>query len=97
MDLSHEKRLTDVENRAKSNTHRLNELEKKQDNLQDLIISVKLLACREEAVEKDVKEIKDDVKNLTAKPAKRWENVIDTTIKLIIGGVVTYCLTNLGL
>ena len=45
----------------------------------------------------DVKEIKDDVKNLTAKPAKRWENVIDTTIKLIIGGVVTYCLTHLGL
>ena len=97
MDLSHEKRLTDVENRAKSNTHRLNELEKKQDNLQDLIITVKLLACREEVVERDVKEIKDDVKNLTGKPAKRWENVIDTTIKLIIGGVVTYCLTHLGL
>lgn len=97
MDLSHEKRLTDVENRAKSNTHRLEELEKRQDNLDDLVSTVKVLAIREENVENDVKEIKNDVKQLTSKPAQRWDNMIDKIIMLIVGGVVTYILTKLGL
>lgn len=97
MDLNHEKRLTDVENRAKSNTHRLDELEKRQDNLDDLIGTVKVLAYREEVVEKDVKEIKNDVKKLTGKSAKRWEDLIDTVVKLVVGGVITYILAHLGL
>lgn len=97
MDLSHEKRLTDVENRAKSNTHRLEELEKRQDNLDDLVSTVKVLAVREENVENDVKEIKSDVKLLTSKPAQRWDSMIDKIIMLIVGGIVTYILTRIGL
>lgn len=97
MDLSHEKRLTDVENRAKSNTHRLEELEKRQDNLDDLTSSVKVLAVREENVENDVKEIKNDVKLLTNKPGQRWDSMIDKIIMLIVGGVVGYILMRLGL
>ena len=57
-----EHRLTAVEDRAASNTHRLDEMEKRQDNLDDLVSTVKVLAVREEAVENDVKEIKNDVK-----------------------------------
>lgn len=97
MDLSHEKRLTDVENRAKSNTHRLEELERRQDSLDDLASSIKVLAVREENVENDVKEIKNDVKQLTSKPAQRWDNMIDRIIMLIVGGVVAYVLAKLGL
>lgn len=97
MDLSHEKRLTDVENRAKSNTHRLEELEKRQDNLDDLVSTVKVLAIREENVENDVKEIKNDVKQLTSKPAQRWDNMIDRITMLIVGGIVAYILAKLGL
>lgn len=97
MDLSHEKRLTDVENRAKSNTHRLEDLEKRQDNLDDLVSTVKVLAVREENVENDVKEIKNDVKILTNKPAQRWDSMIDKIIMLIVGGIVGYILMKLGL
>lgn len=67
MDFEHEKRLTEVEERSKSNQHRLDDLEKRQDNFDDLIGSVRVLADREERVESDVKEIKDDVKTLTGK------------------------------
>ena len=69
--LEHERRLTEVEDRSKSNKHRLNKIEEKQTILEELAISVKVLATRQENVEGDVKEIKSDVKELTSKPGKR--------------------------
>ena len=97
MDFEHEKRLTEVEERSKSNQHRLDDLEKRQDNFDDLIGSVRVLADREERVESDVKEIKDDVKTLTDKPAKRWDNVIDKIIMTLVAAVVGFILAKFGM
>ena len=97
MDMEHERRLTETEARSKSNTKRLDEVEKKQDDLADLVSSVKILADREVRVEKDVKEIKDDVKELKEKPGKRWEGIVEKIIFTIVGGIVTYALVQIGL
>ena len=92
-----EHRLTSVEERAKSNTIRLDELEKRQDNLDELVGTVKVLAVREENVETDVKEIKSDVKHLTSKPAKKWENITETIMVVIITAFITYILSTIGI
>ena len=97
MDLAHEKRLTEVEDRAQSNSHRIDELEKRQDNLDDLAASVKLLAYREENVEKDVKEIKSDVKSLTGKSGKMFDTIVEKIILCIITAIVVYLLAKVGL
>lgn len=97
MDLEHEKRLTQVEARAKSNQTRLDQLEKRQDNLDDLVGTVKALAVREENVENDVKEIKSDVKSLTSKPAQRWDNLVDKIILTIAAAVIGFILARIGL
>lgn len=97
MDLDHEKRLTDVEARCRSNTHRIDDLEKRQDNLDELVSTVKVLAVREENVESDVKEIKSDVKELASKPAKRWDSVVDKIVMIIVAAVVGYILAHVGL
>lgn len=97
MDLAHEKRLTEVEDRAQSNSHRIDELEKRQDNLDDLAASVKLLAYREESVEKDVKEIKSDVKSLTGKSGKMFDSIIEKIILLVVTAIVVYLLAKVGL
>lgn len=91
-----EHRLTTVEDRSKSNTHRLDEMEKRQDNLDELVGTVKVLAVREEAVENDVKEIKSDVKSLTSKPAQRWENLITQLITIIVAAVAGFVLAKFG-
>ena len=44
VDFEHEERLSKVEERSKSNTHRINDLEKRQDNLDELVGTVKVLA-----------------------------------------------------
>lgn len=97
MDLEHEKRLTEVEQRSKSNTHRLEDVERRQDNLDELIGTVKVLAVKEENVESDVKEIKKDVKSLTQKPAQRWESAVSEIIKLLVVAVVGFLLAKAGL
>lgn len=92
-----EHRLTELEGRSKSNTHRLDDLEKRQDNLDDLVSTVKVLADREERVEDDVKEIKEDVKTLTSKPGKMWESVVEKIILTIAAAVIGYILAQIGL
>lgn len=97
MEISNEHRLTEVEERCKSNSHRIKELEKRQDNFDELVSTVKVLAVREEKVESDVKEIKTDVKSLTEKPAKRWDSMIDKIIGLVLGALLGYVFTQIGL
>lgn len=97
MEKEFEHRLTACEDRSKSNSHRLDKVEEKQDELGELVSSVKVLAEREQNVENDVKEIKDDVKTLTSKPGKRWDNFINEVIKLVIATVVGFVLAKIGL
>lgn len=97
MEIKNEHRLTEVEERSKSNTYRINELEKRQDNLDDLVGTVKVLADREQRVEGDVKEIKDDVKSIKDKPAKRWETVVTQIVSILVAAVVGFVLAKLGL
>ncbi len=104
MDNEHEKRLTETEERSKSNTHRLDEhderfseMEKRQNDLGELVSTVKVLADREERMENDVKEIKGDLKDIKAKPGERWEALIEKIILAVTAGVVGFFLSQIGL
>ena len=92
-----EHRLTLVEERVKSNINRLDELERRQDILDDLVGSVKVLAVREENVESDVKEIKKDVKVLSEKPGKKWDDIVQTVLVVIVTALITYALSRMGI
>lgn len=91
-----EHRLTEVEERSKSNTHRLDDMEKRQDNLDELVTTVKVLAVREEAVENDVKEIKSDVKSIAGKPGQRWDSLMDKIILTVAAAIVGFILAKIG-
>lgn len=96
MDMEYEHRLTEVEDRSKSNTKRIADIEKRQNDLDELVSTVKVLAVREENVEIDVKEIKSDVKILTNKPAKRWEAVVEKVILVVVAAIVGFVLAQFG-
>lgn len=96
MDFEHEKRLTEIEERSKSNSHRIDSLEKRQDNLDELVGTVKVLAVREENVESDVKEIKSDVKSLTGKSGKLWDGMVEKIIMLVVAAVIGFILAKIG-
>lgn len=81
-----------IDARSKSNTHRIDEMAQKQEALNELATSVKVLATKQESVESDVKEIKDDVKTLTAVPGKRWNSLVEKAIAAIAGAVIAWLL-----
>ena len=97
MDLDHERRLTAVEAMAQANRDNIDEIKARQDNIETLATSVATLAAREEQVEKDVKEIKVDVKSLAAKPGKRWDAIVDKTIWAVLAAVIAFLLGRVGL
>lgn len=97
MEIKIEHRLTEVEERSKSNQYRLDEVEKRQDNLEELTSTVKVLAVKEESIENTVGEIKDDVKALTSKPAQRWDGLVDKVILTVAAAVVGFVLAQIGL
>lgn len=86
-------RLAETVSRAKSNTHRIEKLERRQDDLDKIATAVEVLASREQSVESDVKEIKADVKTITQKSGKRWDAMIDRVLYLLIGAAVSLLLT----
>lgn len=92
-----ERRLTETESRSKSNTHRLDEVERRQDNLDQLVTSVEVLATRMGTMETSVREIRTDVRSLTEKPARRWEGMVDKAIWAIVGAVIAFLTARIGL
>ena len=90
-------RLTRVEDRSKSNTHRIERLEKRQNDTEKLVTSVAIIAEKQKDMEGDVKEMKCDVKKLIEKPAKRWEGVVEKVLYTVVGAVVAYLLVKIGL
>lgn len=91
-----ERRLTETADRAKSNSHRLDKMEKRQENLEELVTSVKVLATKQEAVESDVKEIKKVVKELDGKSGKRWDAIVDKVLLAVVSAITLFMLAKLG-
>lgn len=96
-ELNVERRLSHVEERAKSNTHRLDELEQKQEDMTELVRSVAVIAQKQTDMDKDVREIKADVKALTAKPGRRWEGIVDKALLAVVAALVGWILLRLGI
>lgn len=90
-------KLIHIEDRCKSNTHRIDELEKRADDTEKLVTSVAIIAEKQNQMDGDIKEMKCDVKRLVEKPAKRWDSIVDKILLAIITALVAYALSQIGL
>ncbi len=90
-------KVQQVEDRSKTNAHRLDEVEKKLADNDEMLASIARLDQRQKDMDTDVKEIKTDVKALAGKPAKRWESVVDKVLMAVVTALVGYVLVRIGL
>lgn len=90
-------KLTEVEERSKGNQRRIESLEKKVDNLSDVVGVLQAMKRDLEYLATTVNETKSDVKELKDKPAKRWEDLVGKIIWGVVGAFVAYALTHIGL
>lgn len=78
-------------------SQRVEAIEKRQKDMEDLISSVAVLAQRMGTVEGSVSEIRGNVRTLMDKPGKRWDSVVEKTLLVVVGAVVAWLLTRIGL
>lgn len=89
--------IKEIEQRSKSNTKRLDEHDKRLEELSDVYISLTRLNDKVDTVDRDVKEIKSDMKAINEKPAKRMDSIINYILSALIGGIIGYILIKLGM
>ncbi len=82
---------------AKSAHKRLDRMEKRQDDLEELTKAFSVMQNEQEHIKTDVGEIKDDVKQLVSKPAKRWDSIVDKGLAVIVGAVIGLLLNGGGI
>ena len=92
-----EHRLTKAEGLIKSNTKRLDKMEKVQETLTDLVKSVATIAQKQVDMDGDMKEVKADVKAIVGKPGKRWDSIVEKALLAIVSGLVAFVLFKLGI
>ena len=97
MDLEHERRLTEVEERSKSNSHRLDKLEESTEAINRLATSMEVMAERQEQVVETVGKLDSKVTLLEEKPAKRWDALMDKIVWAIAAALIGFVLAQLGL
>lgn len=89
-DKEYEHRLTDVESRCKSNTHRIDKLEESTEAINRLATSVEVMATKQDAMGVSVDKLVSKVDAMEAKPAKRWEGLVDKLLFAVAGAVLAW-------
>ena len=104
MEREFEHRLTEVEQRSKSNKHRLDELTKDHEALHAMAASMQVMAAEQKHQTEAIAGVKDDVGRLEgkvdvleSKPGKRWDSLVNNLIWGVAGAVLAFLLAKFGL
>lgn len=97
MDKDDIKLLTEIDQRSKSNTRRLDEHDIKIAKLSDVYVALTRVSDKVNVIDDDVKEIKGDLQIVKEKPTKRYEQVVGYILSAIVGGIIGLIFTLIGL
>ena len=97
-------KIVEIDQRAKSNTRRVEKLELQTDAVQSLATSVEILVKEQghqseamDRIEKNVEKLDGKVEALEKKPAKKWDKALETIATLLIGAILALVFSAIGL
>lgn len=82
---------------AKSNKKRIDGLEEEQKELRALTSAVSQMVTEQKNMRDDLFEMKEDIKQIKEKPAKKWDNLAEKVLNLITAAVVAWMLGQIGI
>lgn len=97
MDKDDIKLLTEIDQRSKSNTKRLDEHENKISKLSEFYVALTKVNDKVDTIDSDVKEIKSDLQDIKEKPTKRYEQVVGYILSALVGGIIAFIFAKIGL
>lgn len=97
-------KLTETEQRAKSNTRRIDKLEQSTDALHELTLAVREMVLKQDyttdsigKLDKKVDGIDKRIDTIEQKPAKRWDGLVEKVLWTVGAAIIAYLLARLGL
>lgn len=94
-------RIVATEERSKSNTKRIDEIETEVKENRELTIAVKEIATEMKHLREEQSNMNDRLKVIEEKPIKdynkRKDKIIDKVIGIVVGIAITYIAIKLGL
>ncbi|MBQ6877954.1 MAG: hypothetical protein IJO22_06100 [Oscillospiraceae bacterium] len=82
---------------AKTNKRRIDNLEEEQKELRNLTHAVSQMVVEQKNMRDDLAEMKNDVKQIKEKPARRWDSMAEKVLNLVTAAVVAWMLAQIGL
>lgn len=90
-------KLAQVEERIEAITHHLEKLEAEHETLRELAATMRVMSEKQNHMAETVDRLDGKVEALESKPGKRWDTVVDTIVKLVVGAFIGYLLLKAGL
>ena len=90
-------KVTEADARSKSNTHRLDEHQRRLDDQEKLIATVSAIATKQDVMETDMKEIKQDIRDVKERPVRRGEALADKLVYAFLAALLTFLLSKMGI
>ncbi len=89
--------IKEIEQREKSNSHRIDKIEQKQDEISKKTEQIPVIRQTVEFMNEKLDKLESLVTDIKEKPAKRWEEIVTRTLCAVFGGVIAYVFAKLGL
>jgi len=81
--------LAEVEARSKSNSHRIDQLEKNTEALNKLATAVEVMATKQDTMAETLDRLDAKVETIEQKPAKRWDGMVEKFVAGLVGALAT--------
>lgn len=79
--------IAETDSRSRANAHRLDKMERRQDDLDKLVTCVAGMQKDLEHTQADVREIKGNVKMILAAPGKNWNTLVTAVLTGLAGAL----------
>lgn len=89
--------LQAIESRCKSNSYRIDDLEKNQEAINQLATSTAVMAQNISTMGKRIDSMGNDIKDLKEVPAARWKFVVEKAIYVLVAGIMGFALSKFGM
>ncbi len=80
-------KLAHLEERAKSNTKRIDEVEQEVKENRELTVAVKEIATEMKYLREEQSSMNERLKIIEEKPTKNWDKVVTTIIGTVVGAL----------
>ena len=86
-----------LEEKLKALSERVSENTSMMKNINELAMAVERATINQQQMLEKIKDHESRLEAIEEKPVKRWDSVVDKVIMVLLGAVLAYVLTKVGL